>query len=161
MMDEPYGRSTSSCASIWRTSWSSCEGPRIDGLFVTHNIEEAVYVAERILVLATSLPTSRRKIVDLPARGPPYPTTSSASCKQICRADPLVVTPGGVFPMQPFHEGVSHEGLENPDDPLCAGSDVASRALRRCCGKAVQTRHLRHAGTRILHLLVRQGTGMG
>lgn len=164
MMDEPYGQLDiklrfyleDELVKLWKALGSTV-------LFVTHNIEEAVYVAERILVL-TNKPTNIKKeiVVDLPPpeghrirRLHPHPQTGH-------RADPLVVTPGGVFPpMQPFHEGVSHEGLENPDDPLCAGSDVPPRALRRCCGKAVQTRHLRHAGTRILHLLVRQGTGMG
>ena len=164
MMDEPYGQLDiklrfyleDELVKLWKALGSTV-------LFVTHNIEEAVYVAERILVL-TNKPTNIKKeiVVDLPR---PRDTVSDDFIrirKQVTELIRWWSRPGGVFPpMQPFHEGVSHEGLENPDDPLCAGSDVPPRALRRCCGKAVQTRHLRHAGTRILHLLVRQGTGMG
>ncbi len=68
LMDEPYGQLDvklryyleDELVKLWRTLGSTV-------LFVTHNIEEAVYVAERILVL-TNKPTSIKQevIVDLP-----------------------------------------------------------------------------------------------
>ena len=68
LMDEPYGQLDvklryyleDELVNLWRKLGSTV-------LFVTHNIEEAVYVAERILVL-TNKPTSIKAeiIVDLP-----------------------------------------------------------------------------------------------
>ncbi len=68
LMDEPYGQLDvklryyleDELVKLWRTLGSTV-------LFVTHNIEEAVYVAERILVL-TNKPTSIKQevVVDLP-----------------------------------------------------------------------------------------------
>ncbi len=68
MMDEPYGQLDvklryyleDELVKLWQTLQSTV-------LFVTHNIEEAVYVAERILVLS-SKPTHIKEevIVDLP-----------------------------------------------------------------------------------------------
>ena len=68
LMDEPYGQLDvklryyleDELVRLWRTLGSTV-------LFVTHNIEEAVYVAERILVL-TNKPTGIKQevIVDLP-----------------------------------------------------------------------------------------------
>ena len=68
MMDEPTDSSTSrlrfyledELVKLWKALGSTV-------LFVTHNIEEAVYVAERILVL-TNKPTNIKKeiVVDLP-----------------------------------------------------------------------------------------------
>lgn len=86
MMDEPYGQLDiklrfyleDELVKLWKALGSTV-------LFVTHNIEEAVYVAERILVLTspTSPPTSRRRSSWIcPARGTPYPTTSSASANR-------------------------------------------------------------------------------
>ena len=68
MMDEPYGQLDiklrfyleDELVKLWKALGSTV-------LFVTHNIEEAVYVAERILVL-TNKPTNIKKeiVVDLP-----------------------------------------------------------------------------------------------
>ncbi len=68
MMDEPYGQLDvklryyleDELVKLWQTLQSTV-------LFVTHNIEEAVYVAERILVLSNK-PTHIKEevIVDLP-----------------------------------------------------------------------------------------------
>ena len=68
LMDEPYGQLDvklryyleDELVNLWRTLGSTV-------LFVTHNIEEAVYIAERILVL-TAKPTSIKKeiSIDLP-----------------------------------------------------------------------------------------------
>jgi len=68
LMDEPYGQLDvklrffleDELVKLWQTLKSTV-------LFVTHNIEEAVYVAERIIVL-TPKPTKVRAevIVDLP-----------------------------------------------------------------------------------------------
>jgi len=68
MMDEPYGQLDiklryyleDELIKLWQTLKSTV-------LFVTHNIEEAVYVAERILVLSNK-PTQIKAevIVDLP-----------------------------------------------------------------------------------------------
>ena len=68
MMDEPYGQLDiklrfyleDELVKLWKALGSTV-------LFVTHNIEEAVYVAERILVL-TNKPTNIKEeiIVDLP-----------------------------------------------------------------------------------------------
>jgi sulfonate transport system ATP-binding protein len=68
LMDEPYGQLDvklrffleDELVKLWQTLKSTV-------LFVTHNIEEAVYVAERIIVL-TSKPTKVRAevVVDLP-----------------------------------------------------------------------------------------------
>ena len=68
LMDEPYGQLDvklrfyleDELVNIWKKLNSTV-------LFVTHNIEEAVYVAERILVL-TNKPTNIKKeiVVDLP-----------------------------------------------------------------------------------------------
>ena len=100
MMDEPYGQLDiklrfyleDELVKLWKALGSTV-------LFVTHNIEEAVYVAERILVL-TNKPTNIKKeiVVDLPRpeghrirRLHPHPQTGH-------RADPLVVTPRRGFP---------------------------------------------------------------
>ncbi|MBO4300268.1 MAG: ABC transporter ATP-binding protein [Desulfovibrio sp.] len=68
LMDEPYGQLDvklryyleDELVNLWRTVGSTV-------LFVTHNIEEAVYVAERVLVL-TNKPTSVKQevVIDLP-----------------------------------------------------------------------------------------------
>ena len=68
MMDEPYGQLDiklrfyleDELVKLWKALGLTV-------LFVTHNIEEAVYVAERILVL-TNKPTNIKKeiVVDLP-----------------------------------------------------------------------------------------------
>jgi sulfonate transport system ATP-binding protein len=68
MMDEPYGQLDiklryyleDELIKLWQTLKSTV-------LFVTHNIEEAVYVAERILVLSNK-PTQIKAevLVDLP-----------------------------------------------------------------------------------------------
>lgn len=68
MMDEPYGQLDvklryyleDELVKLWKTLGSTV-------LFVTHNIEEAVYVAERILVLSNK-PTNIKAevVVDLP-----------------------------------------------------------------------------------------------
>jgi sulfonate transport system ATP-binding protein len=68
MMDEPYGQLDiklryyleDELIKLWQTLKSTV-------LFVTHNIEEAVYVAERILVLSNK-PTHIKAevLVDLP-----------------------------------------------------------------------------------------------
>lgn len=68
LMDEPYGQLDvklrfyleDELVNLWRTLGSTI-------LFVTHNIEEAVYVAERILVLSNKPTTVKAEIkVDLP-----------------------------------------------------------------------------------------------
>ncbi len=68
LMDEPYGQLDvklrfyleDELINLWRTLGSTI-------LFVTHNIEEAVYVAERILVLSNKPTTIKAEIkVDLP-----------------------------------------------------------------------------------------------
>ncbi len=68
LMDEPYGQLDvklryyleDELVKLWRTLGSTV-------LFVTHNIEEAVYIAERVLVL-TNKPTSVKQevVIDLP-----------------------------------------------------------------------------------------------
>ena len=65
LMDEPYGQLDvklryyleDELVNLWRTLGSTV-------LFVTHNIEEAVYIAERILVL-TAKPTSIKKEISI------------------------------------------------------------------------------------------------
>lgn len=68
LMDEPYGQLDvklryyleDELVNLWKTLGSTI-------LFVTHNIEEAVYVAERILVLSNKPTTVKAEIkVDLP-----------------------------------------------------------------------------------------------
>ena len=68
LMDEPYGQLDvklryyleDELVNLWRTLGSTI-------LFVTHNIEEAVYVAERILVLSNKPTTVKAEVkVDLP-----------------------------------------------------------------------------------------------
>ena len=68
LMDEPYGQLDvklryyleDELINIWKTFGSTI-------LFVTHNIEEAVYVAERILVLSNKPTTVKAEIpIDLP-----------------------------------------------------------------------------------------------
>lgn len=68
LMDEPYGQLDvklrfyleDELVKLWQTLHSTV-------LFVTHNIEEAVYVSERILVLSNKPTTVRAEvIVDLP-----------------------------------------------------------------------------------------------
>jgi sulfonate transport system ATP-binding protein len=68
LMDEPYGQLDvklryyleDELIRIWRELKSTV-------LFVTHNIEEAVYVAERILVLSNKPTTVKAEVnVDLP-----------------------------------------------------------------------------------------------
>lgn len=68
LMDEPYGQLDvklryyleDELVNLWKTLGSTI-------LFVTHNIEEAVYVAERILVLTNKPTTVKAEIrVDLP-----------------------------------------------------------------------------------------------
>jgi sulfonate transport system ATP-binding protein len=68
LMDEPYGQLgvklryylEDELVKLWRSLGSTI-------LFVTHNIEEAVYVAERILVLSNKPTTVKAEIrVDLP-----------------------------------------------------------------------------------------------
>ncbi len=68
LMDEPYGQLDvklrfyleDELVNLWRTLGSTI-------LFITHNIEEAVYVAERILVLSNKPTTVKAEIrVDLP-----------------------------------------------------------------------------------------------
>jgi len=68
LMDEPYGQLDvklrfyleDELVNLWRTLKSTV-------LFITHNIEEAVYVAERILVLSNKPTTIKAEIkVDLP-----------------------------------------------------------------------------------------------
>ncbi len=68
LMDEPYGQLDvklrfyleDELVKLWQTLGSTV-------LFVTHNIEEAVYIAERILVLSPKPTTVRAEvIVDLP-----------------------------------------------------------------------------------------------
>jgi sulfonate transport system ATP-binding protein len=68
LMDEPYGQLDvklryyleDELVKLWRSLGSTI-------LFVTHNIEEAVYVAERILVLSNKPTTVKAEIrVDLP-----------------------------------------------------------------------------------------------
>ncbi len=68
LMDEPYGQLDvklryyleDELVKLWRTLNSTI-------LFVTHNIEEAVYVAERILVLSNKPTTVKAEVrVDLP-----------------------------------------------------------------------------------------------
>ena len=59
LMDEPYGQ-LDELVNIWKKLNSTV-------LFVTHNIEEAVYVAERILVLTNKPTKIKAEIpVDLP-----------------------------------------------------------------------------------------------
>lgn len=85
MMDEPYGTARHQAALLsGGRAGSSCGRPiGSTVLFVTHNIEEAVYVAERTSSSPTSPPTSRRRSSWIcPARGTPYPTTSSASANR-------------------------------------------------------------------------------
>jgi sulfonate transport system ATP-binding protein len=68
LMDEPYGQLDvklrfyleDELVNLWRDLKSTV-------LFITHNIEEAVYVAERILVLSNKPTTIKAEIkVDLP-----------------------------------------------------------------------------------------------
>jgi sulfonate transport system ATP-binding protein len=68
LMDEPYGQLDvklrtyleDELVKLWRTLKSTV-------IFVTHNIEEAVYVAERILVLSNKPTTIKAEVmVDLP-----------------------------------------------------------------------------------------------
>jgi sulfonate transport system ATP-binding protein len=67
-MDEPYGQLDvklryyleDELVKLWQTLESTV-------IFVTHNIEEAVYVAERILVLSNKPTTIKAEVkVDLP-----------------------------------------------------------------------------------------------
>ena len=67
-MDEPMGRWTSNSASTWKDEvvrlWKET-GSTV--LFITHNIEEAVYLAERILILSNKPTTIKEDFkVDLP-----------------------------------------------------------------------------------------------
>lgn len=68
LMDEPYGQLDvklrfyleDELVNLWRTLKSTV-------VFITHNIEEAVYIAERILVLSPKPTTVKAEIkVDLP-----------------------------------------------------------------------------------------------
>lgn len=68
LMDEPYGQLDiklrfyleDELIRLWKTLGNTI-------LFVTHNIEEAVYIAERVLVLSTKPTTIKEKVVvDLP-----------------------------------------------------------------------------------------------
>lgn len=68
MMDEPYGTARHQLRFyLGGRAGQAVEALGSTVLFVTHNIEEAVYVAERILVL-TNKPTNIKKeiVVDLP-----------------------------------------------------------------------------------------------
>ena len=67
-MDEPYGqldvelrfKLEDELINLWKTTGTTV-------IFITHNIEESIYLAEKILVL-TNKPTSVRELVedDLP-----------------------------------------------------------------------------------------------
>lgn len=68
LMDEPYGqldvelrfKLEDELINLWKTTGTTV-------IFITHNIEESIYLAEKILVL-TNKPTSVRELVedDLP-----------------------------------------------------------------------------------------------
>ena len=94
LMDEPYGQLDvklrfyleDELVNIWKKLNSTV-------LFVTHNIEEAVYVAERILVL-TNKPTKIKAEIPVDLPRPPQPDRSQVrgAAQASHRTDPLVVT---------------------------------------------------------------------
>ena len=70
LMDEPYGQMDikmryyleDQVIQLWKATGSTV-------LFITHNLEEAVYLAQRILIM-TNKPTTIKKIMDVDL---PYP----------------------------------------------------------------------------------------
>jgi NitT/TauT family transport system ATP-binding protein len=72
LMDEPFGDLDAQTRWIMhRELWSIHEKLRKTTLFVTHNVEEAVYLADRIMVL-TKRPTSIKKVISIDLERPRY-----------------------------------------------------------------------------------------
>ena len=66
-MDEPMVSWISNFASNWKMNCLDLERKGTTVIFITHNIEEAVYMAERILVLSNKPTTIKEEIFcDLP-----------------------------------------------------------------------------------------------
>jgi len=72
LMDEPFGDLDAQTRWIMhRELWSIHEKLRKTTLFVTHNVEEAVYLADRVMVL-TKRPTSVKQMISVDLERPRY-----------------------------------------------------------------------------------------
>jgi NitT/TauT family transport system ATP-binding protein len=72
LMDEPFGDLDAQTRWIMhRELWSIHEKLKKTTLFVTHNVEEAVYLADRVIVL-TKRPTSVKQMISVDLERPRY-----------------------------------------------------------------------------------------
>ncbi len=70
LMDEPFGSLDAQTAEfLWDELLSIVETTRKTVLFVTHHIDEAIYLSDRIVVLGGQ-PAGIREIIDVPFRKP-------------------------------------------------------------------------------------------
>lgn len=93
LMDEPYGQMDiklrfyleDEVVRLWKETGSTV-------LFITHNIEEAVYLAERILILSNKPTTIKEELQGRPSAAPRCDFAGVYQNRQICyRSNQMVV----------------------------------------------------------------------